>query len=310
MPYKYTKVNVTGRDKTHKRGDDNLYIKTFVRVEMERTMQELSIFITGASSGIGKAAARKLKKRGHRVYAAARHTEHMRDLEQMGICTHYLDISSEASIQECIEWLFKNENHIDVLINNAGYGSFGPIEDTPIEEGRKQFEVNLFGLARITQLLLPCMRANHFGKIINVSSMGGRMYTPFGGWYHATKYALEGFSDCLRMETSEFGIDVILIEPGTIRTNWENIASRHLRETASGGAYKNAADRTALALDRRYQSDLLTSPEKIASIIDRAIRARHPRTRYLKGRSAKISVFMKWLLPDRTFDRLYRHILS
>lgn len=273
-------------------------------------MRELSIFITGASSGIGKAAARKLRKRGHRVYAAARHTEYMKDLEQMGVRTHYLDISSEDSIQECIRWLFESENHIDILINNAGYGSFGPIEDTPIEEGRNQFEVNLFGLARVTQLILPCMRKNHFGRIINISSMGGRMYTPFGGWYHATKYALEGFSDCLRMETSEFGIDVVLIEPGTIRTNWENIASRNLRETASRGAYKKAAYRTAHALDRRYQSDQLTSPEKIASVIDRAVRAKHPKTRYLKGRGARMSVFMKWLLPDRTFDKLYRHILS
>ncbi len=273
-------------------------------------MKEFSIFITGASSGIGKAAAKKLKKRGHRVYAAARHTEYMKDLELMGIHTHFLDISSEASITDCIQWLFENEKHIDVLINNAGYGSFGPIENTPIEEGRNQFEVNLFGLARITQLLLPCMRKNNFGKIINISSMGGRMYTPFGGWYHATKYALEGFSDCLRMETAEFGIDVILIEPGTIRTNWENIASKHLRETASNGAYKKAADRTALALDRRYQSDHLTSPEKIAGVIERAIHAKHPKTRYLKGRGAKLSVFMKFILPNRAFDKLYRYILS
>lgn len=273
-------------------------------------MKELSIFITGASSGIGKAAAKRLKKRGHRVYAAARHTEYMRDLELMGIRTHYLDISSENSIRECIEWLLDSEEHIDVLINNAGYGSFGPIENTPVEEGRNQFEVNLFGLARITQLLLPCMRKNHSGRIINISSMGGRMHTPFGGWYHAAKYALEGFSDCLRMEMQEFGIYVILIEPGTVRTNWENIASKHLRESASQSVYRNAAYRTALALDRRYQSDRLTSPEKIASVIDRAIRSKHPKTRYLRGRGARISVFMKWILPNRTFDRLCRNLLS
>lgn len=158
------------------------------------------ILLTGASSGIGYQTAESLAKEGHVVYGAVRRTEKMETLKQFGVKPMYLDVTDEESIKSVIDTIIGNEGRIDVLINNAGYGSFGAVEDVDISEAKMQFEVNLFGLARLVQLVLPHMRKQKSGRIINVSSMGGRMTSYFGGWYHATKYALEAFSDALRME--------------------------------------------------------------------------------------------------------------
>ena len=165
------------------------------------------ILLTGASSGIGYQTAESLSKEGHVVYGAARRIEKMETLKQFGVKPIYLDVTDEESIKSAIDTIIRNEGRIDVLINNAGYGSYGAIEDVEINEARRQFEVNLFGLARLVQLVLPHMRKQKSGRIINVSSMGGRLTTYFGAWYHATKYALEAFSDALRMEVADFGID-------------------------------------------------------------------------------------------------------
>ena len=193
------------------------------------------ILLTGASSGIGYQTAESLAKEGHIVYGAARRTEKMETLKQFEVKPIYLDVTDEESIKSAIDTIIGDEGRIDVLINNAGYGSYGAIEDVEINEARRQFEVNLFGLARLVQLVLPHMRKQKSGRIINVSSMGGRMTSYFGGWYHATKYALEAFSDALRMEVADFGIDVSLIEPGGIKTDWGIIAADKLANSAKNG---------------------------------------------------------------------------
>lgn len=194
------------------------------------------ILLTGASSGIGYQTAEILAKEGHVVYGAARRTEKMETLKQFGVKPIYLDVTDEESIKSAIDTIIVNEGCIDVLINNAGYGSYGAIEDVEINEAKMQFEVNLFGLARLVQLVLPHMRKQKSGRIINISSMGGRLTSYFGGWYHATKYALEAFSDALRMEVADFGIDASLIEPGGIKTEWGIIAADKLANSAKGGA--------------------------------------------------------------------------
>ena len=177
--------------------------------------------------------AQELKSAGFKVYAAARRVDRMADLEKDGITPVALDLTRDGSIAACVNTILSKEKSIDVLVNNAGYGSYGAIEDVPLEEGRRQFEVNLFGTARLIRLVTPAMREQHYEKIVNISSMGGKIWTKFGGWYHATKYAVEGLSDCLRMELQPFGIDVVVVEPGGIKTDWGLIAAENLKKTAT-----------------------------------------------------------------------------
>ena len=174
--------------------------------------------ITGASSGIGKATAKKLLKDGLNVYVVARRLDKMQDLVQLGASAIKMDITIEADVNNVIEQISKECDGIDILINNAGYANYGSIEDTSLEDARRQFDVNLFGLAELTKKVLPYMRSKNEGMIVNISSAGGRIYTPLGAWYHATKHALEGWSDCLRLELKQFGIKVVIIEPGIIKT--------------------------------------------------------------------------------------------
>ncbi len=267
-------------------------------------MSSKTALVTGASSGIGEAAARLLKQKGFVVYAAARRVEQMAPLEREGIHVVELDITVDASIGACVDTILQREGRIDVLVNNAGYGSYGAVEDVPIEEARRQFEVNIFGLARLTQLVLPRMRENRFGRIINVTSVGGKIYTPFGAWYHATKHALEGWSDALRLETAPFGIDVVIIEPGGIRTPWGAIAVDNLMKTSGSGAYAAAVKRAAENMKKLYDGNRLSPPELIARTIAKAATSAKPRTRYAAGYMAKPVLFLRWLLPDRLFDSL------
>lgn len=188
--------------------------------------------VTGASSGIGKSTAEELAKYGFTVYAAARRLDRLKDID--GVIPVTLDLTDDASIRACVDYIIGRERRIDVLINNAGYGSYGAVEDVPPEEARRQFDVNVFGMARLIQLTVPYMRENHYGKIVNVSSMAGKIWTKFGGWYHAAKFAVEGLSDCLRVELKPFGIDVIIIEPGGIKTDWGAIAADNLKKNRSG----------------------------------------------------------------------------
>lgn len=272
-------------------------------------MNKKVVLITGASSGIGRDTALVLKDMGYTVYGASRQVDKMKDLEKEGITVLPLDVTVEKSMIDCVDTILKKEGRIDILVNNAGYGFYGAVEDVPIDEARKQLEVNLFGLARMTQLVLPTMRKQHSGKIINISSMAGKISTPFGAWYHATKYALEGFSDCLRMETKPFGIDVILIEPGAIKTNWGIIAADNLAEVSAKGAYSKQAKHVINYLRRSYSSDKISKPEIISKTIAKAISVKRPKTRYLVGYGAKLSVFSKRVLSDRAFDKMIQRIM-
>lgn len=264
------------------------------------------ILLTGASSGIGYQTAESLAKEGHIVYGAARSVEKMENLKKFGVKPIYLDVTDEKSIEDAVNTIIKNESRIDVLINNAGYGSYGAVEDVEISEAKAQFEVNLFGVARLVQLVLPYMRKQKSGRIINVSSMGGRLTTYFGAWYHATKYALEAFSDALRMEVSDFGIDVSIIEPGGIKTNWGNIAADKLANSAKGGAYEQTALKTAEGMKKQYSGNMLSNPIVITRAISKAVNSRRPKTRYLIGFMAKPLVFLHTILPDRIFDKIMK----
>lgn len=262
--------------------------------------------VTGGSSGIGEATALKLQQAGYMTYAAARRVDRMEHLKQAGIYPLSLDVTDEDSMQNAIQLILKQEGRIDVLINNAGYGSYGSVEDVPMSEARAQFEVNLFGAARLIQLVLPQMRKQHSGTIVNVTSMGGKIYTPLGAWYHATKFALEALSDCLRMEVEPFGINVVVIEPGGIKTEWGGIAAEKLKAVSGQGAYANQAKAVATSMTSESISKLLSPSSLIANTIAKAVMARRPQTRYAVGFSAKPMIFMHRLLPNRWFDKVMR----
>ncbi|MFF2424898.1 oxidoreductase [Streptomyces mirabilis] len=190
-------------------------------------------------------------------------------------------------MQAGVDGIIAESGRIDVLVNNAGYGSYGAIEDVPLDEARAQFEVNLFGAARLIQLVLPHMRAQRSGTIVNISSMGGKIHTPLGGWYHGTKFALEGLSDCLRMELKPFGVDVVVVEPGAIRTEWGGIAADNLRKTSGDTAYARQADAMAESLGSESTARRSSPPSVIADTVAKAVTARRPRTRYAVGFGAR-----------------------
>jgi len=261
------------------------------------------VLITGASSGIGKESARLLINKGYTVYAAARRIEKMSDLQTLGVKLIELDITNDGSIQNAVSKIISAEQRIDVLVNNAGYGSYGSLEDVPLEEARYQFEVNIFGLARLTQLVLPYMRKQGSGKIINISSMGGKFGEPHGAWYHATKYALEGLSDSLRMELKQFGIDVVVIQPGAIKTEWNKIARENLLKVSGSTAYKELAEKHARFLEKG-DGKMGSEPLVIAKTVSKAIASPKPKTRYVAGAGARPMLFLKNILSDRMFDKL------
>jgi NAD(P)-dependent dehydrogenase (short-subunit alcohol dehydrogenase family) len=261
--------------------------------------------VTGASSGIGEATARWLQNIGHTVYAAARRVERMEPLAELGVRPVRVDLTDDASMVALVDRVIAETGLVDVLVNNAGYGSYGAIEDVPLSEARRQFDVNLFGLARLTQLVLPHMRSQRSGHIINISSIYGRMSAPLGGWYHSTKFAVEGLSDSLRMELASFGIRVVVIEPGPIRTEWSTIAADNLVATSAGGAYANQAATVAKVLGSSAENPSLgSSPDVIARAVAKAVTSRRPRTRYVVGRGAKPMLFARRYLSDRGFDCL------
>lgn len=259
--------------------------------------------VTGGSSGIGKETARLLAQSGFVVYAAARRTEKMRDLEGLGVRLLEMDVTSEESMMNGIDEIFRAEKRIDVLVNNAGYGSYGALEDVPLPEARYQFEVNIFGLARLCQLVLPAMRAQRSGRIINISSVAGSFGEPHGSWYHATKYALEGLSDSLRMELKQFGIDVVIIKPGAIKTEWASIAREKMKSVSGETVYRDLV-RGHVALFERADTQLGSEPIVVARKILKAALANRPRTRYAVGGGAKPMLFIRSILSDRMFDRL------
>ena len=264
------------------------------------------ILLTGASSGIGFDAAKMLAQQGHKVYAAARRVELMEPLKANGVQVIRMDVTDEASMQQGVEAVIKAEGRIDVLVNNAGYGFFGAIETVPIEEARRQLEVNVFGLARLTQLVLPYMRQQGSGRIVNTSSIAGKMVFYMGGWYNVTTYSVEAFSDALRMEMKPFGIDVVMIEPGAIKTDWGIIAAKHLKESTAGTAYEKVGSQWAENIDWFYKTNLLSKPSIIAKAISRAVNSRHPKARYCRGRISFIGRVANVLMPARWWDAMMR----
>jgi short-subunit dehydrogenase len=266
--------------------------------------------VTGASSGMGKVIATRLIEEGFKVIAAARRTEQMMDLKKLGAEIFALDISNEEGISSAVDEIEEKFGGVDVLVNNAGFGLYGAVEDVPLADARYQFEVNLFGLARLTQLLLPGMRKKGAGKIINITSMGGKIYTPLGAWYHASKHALEGWSDCLRLELADKGIQVVVIEPGIIRTDFGSVLSKHLRKYVGRSAYSDLTKKVADSTDRYTEKQLGSSPAIIAETVAKAVNARCPKTRYADGQYAKMTIFMRKWFGDRVYDKMVMTMLK
>ena len=269
-----------------------------------------TILITGATSGIGKATAKILIGKGYTVYGAGRRIERMNDLKDLGVIPLKMDITKEEDIQAVVNQIETENGGVDVLINNAGFGMYGAMEDTTIEDARYQFEVNLFGLARLTQLILPEMREKRSGKIINLSSMGGKIYTPLGSWYHATKHALEGWSDCLRLELKEFNIDVVIIEPGAIKTEFGDVMMKPMLERSGNTAYSKLAHQLADATKDAYEAGNGSEPEVIGNLILKAIEANKPKTRYAGGQFAKPLLFIRKWGGDGVFDWILSRMMG
>jgi len=262
------------------------------------------IIITGASSGIGKATALQLLEEGHTVYGGARRVEKMEDIVKAGGKALPLDVTDKDSIQNFVKEVIEKEGRIDVLFNNAGYGLYGAVEDIPIEQARRQFEVNLFGLAEMTKQVLPHMRKQKSGKIINTSSMGGKIYMPLGAWYHGVKHALEGWSDSLRLDLKSFNIDVVIIEPGAIATEFGDVTSQNLKNVSENGtgAYKELTETMAKAIKKTYDEGDNSPASVIAKTVSKAIKAKKPKTRYAAGKYAKLTLFVRRYFSDRFFD--------
>ena len=260
------------------------------------------VLVTGASSGIGYNTAMALASAGYEVFAAARRVELMEPLREFGVTPVHLDVTSEDSIAACLAIV----GQVDVLVNNAGYGYFGAIENVPLDDARRQLEVNLFGLAALCRAVLPGMRSRGRGRIINISSVAGRGVLYFGGWYHVSKYAVEAFSDALRMEMKPFGVDVVLVEPGGIHTDWGVIAADHLHDSSIGTPYEEPALNQARTMKWAYSRQLLSEPVVVQRAIVRAVKARRPRTRYVVGFGARALLLGHALLPTRWWDAIAR----
>ena len=274
--------------------------------------QPTTVLITGCSSGIGHATAERLAAAGWTVYATARRPETLAQLEARGCRTLALDVTDEASMQAAVSAIEGEHGSIGALVNNAGYSQSGAVETVPMEKVRTQFETNVFGLMRLCQLVLPGMRRARAGRIVNLSSMGGRLVFPGGGVYHATKYAVEALSDALRFEVKGFGIDVILVEPGLIRTEFGTTAAGGVSEAAAGeGDYAQFNAHVAAATEGIYESGgpiarLGGPPEAVAKVIDKVLSAKRPRARYTVTPSAKLLIANRAVLPDRAWDALMR----
>lgn len=254
---------------------------------MMNNRSRLTALETGASSGIGKSIAKRLIADGYLVYVAARSTDKMADLAQLGAVPLTMDISKEAGILAAVATITERSGGVDVLVNNAGYGPYGPVEDIALDEARYQFEVNVFGPDRPTQLLLPSMQARGKGTIVNITSMGGKVYRLLGVWYHATKHAQEGWSDSLRLEVDPFGIRAIVIEPGQIETGFGEAAGRGLAERSRNTAYAKLAERVAAVMERTYGHGSGTDPEVIADVFGDAAKSSKTKTCRAAGKYAK-----------------------
>jgi NAD(P)-dependent dehydrogenase (short-subunit alcohol dehydrogenase family) len=269
-----------------------------------------AVLISGCSTGIGRASAERLARGGWPVYATARKLDALRGLEASGCKLLALDVCDEDSMRAAVRTVEDAEGAVGVLINNAGYGQEGVVEEVPMEVVRRQFETNVFGLTRLTQLVLPGMRRQGWGKIVNLSSMGGRLTFPGGGFYHATKHAVEALSDALRFEVKPFGVDVIVVEPGPIKTAFGDTAVASLDHSEPGESpYRAFNAVVAQRIRDAYEGPLASfaaGPEAVAAVIEKAITARRPRTRYPVTVAARTLMALRRWLPDRAFDAFLR----
>jgi short-subunit dehydrogenase len=233
-----------------------------------------TVLVTGASAGIGKATAIYLAQNGYTVYGAARRVEKMEELKSYGIKPISLDVTKDESITACVEQIFQEAGSIAILVNNAGFGSYGAVEDVALSDAKYQLDVNVFGAMRLAQLVLPKMRENHYGKIINVSSVGGKIASPLGGWYHASKFALEALSDALRLEVQPFGVNVVVIQPGGTKSEWGNIAVDSLLRVSGQTAYAGLV--TGFKKSFEQVAGNVPEPIVIAKLIKTSIEAKWP----------------------------------
>jgi short-subunit dehydrogenase len=266
------------------------------------------VLITGCSTGIGRATAERLASEGYNVHATARRIESIAELAERGMRTHALDVTDEGSMEAAVAEVEK-DGPVGALVNNAGYSQSGAIETIPISSVRKQFETNVFGLIRMCQLVLPGMRAAGSGRIVNLSSMGGRLTLPGGGIYHATKHAVEALSDALRFEVRGFGIDVAIIEPGLIVTEFGETAAGSLAEVEEHGPYAKFNAAVAKITAETYRGPMArfgSGPEAVARKISKVLSANRPNTRYKVTPSAKVMIGVRRLTTDRMWDRIVR----
>jgi NAD(P)-dependent dehydrogenase (short-subunit alcohol dehydrogenase family) len=262
------------------------------------------IVIAGASPGIGKEGAKKLIQDGHIVYAGASRLNRMQDLKSLGGTLIKLDVTNEDDIENAVSTVIGKESRIDVLWNDVGYGCYGAVEDVPLEDARKVFEVNLFGMAALIQKVVPHMRAAKSGTIINTSSMGGKVYVPLGAWYHGTKHAIEGFSDCLRLELKPFNINVVILEPGSIGTEFSDVVEKELKKYSVKTGYKSLYEKIVGNIRAGTLEGGASHPSVIADTVNEIIGSKKPKTRYASGKMAKPSIWLRTHLSDRLFDKL------
>jgi len=270
-------------------------------------MASKAVLITGCSTGIGRKTAEHLAGKGWTVYATARRPESISDLEQKGCRTLALDVTDESSMRAAVSAVEQAEGAVGVLVNNAGYSQSGAVEEVPMDQVRRQFETNVFGLLRMCQLVLPGMRGQGWGRIVNISSMGGRLVFPGGGIYHGTKFAVEAISDAMRWEVRNFGVDVILIEPGLIKTEFGETAAHSVNDaTPTEGPYAEFNQVVAATTAGAYKGRGPTGPEAVARRIEKAISRRRPGARYPVTVGARALLGVRKVLPARGWDALMR----
>ncbi|GAB2987913.1 oxidoreductase [Nocardioides montaniterrae] len=265
-----------------------------------------TVLITGCSSGIGAATAARLKKSGWDVWASARKPENLTDLAAQGCRTVALDVNDEASMQAAVATVLEGSGRIDALVNNAGYSQSGALESVDVADVRRQFETNVFGLIRLTQLVLPHLREQGSGRIVNIGSMGGKLTFPGGGAYHASKYAVEALSDALRFEVAGFGVQVVLVEPGLITTEFDAKVEAGMAGLTEGDGPYARFNRAVLKSTKEAYAGPMAKlggpPEAVAKVIERALTKKHPKPRYTVTPSATAAIATRRLMSDRAWD--------
>ena len=260
------------------------------------------VLITGTALGIGKSTAEYLIDKGHIVYGGDILIEENLYLNDIGGTALEMDVTNQNHIDNAVTKIIFEHGRIDVLVNNAGLGVYGAIEDVSMEDIYYQYDVNLFGLARVTKAVLPHMRDKKSGLIINISSVLGETYGPLAGWYLSTKHALEGWSDALRVELKEFDIDVVVVQPGAINTNFSNVTKTYIDKYRENSAYQHLYGEPITDTGNDVLSNQ-SDPIVIAKVINKAMSARNPKTRYAAGAYSKIGIFLRRIMTDKMFDR-------